>query len=135
MLVNTKKAIDNDHYVRNIILQNLKLICILEFLVNTYVFNFWVELFIIPLITFIGLTKVVAEMNSKNKDAVKFLNFLMGISGIAIIGYVSFYLLRDFRNLATVANLKELTLPILLTTLFLPFIYANALWMQYNEIF
>ena len=53
MFVNVNHA-SEDYYFRNIVVDNLKFVVILEFITNVYVFNLWIELILVPIMAFIG---------------------------------------------------------------------------------
>ncbi|MGP8321751.1 MAG: hypothetical protein ACT6FE_05450 [Methanosarcinaceae archaeon] len=53
--------------IKEILFDNLKLIVILEFLLNTYTFSFWAELIIIPVVSFTVMLKAFVDVKKKSR--------------------------------------------------------------------
>lgn len=122
-------------YFKNILLDNLKLVLILEFVVNLYTFNLWVELIIIPVMTLIACMSIVAGAQKEYVAVKKLMDVIMGLFGLHLIGFAVSNIFANFRAFVTLDNLRVFLLPILLTTLFLPFIYILVLYMTYESMF
>ena len=50
----------DERYIQKVLKDNLTLTMILEFFMNTFTFNIWIELAIIPIITIITVMNVIA---------------------------------------------------------------------------
>lgn len=129
-----KVAQDND-YFRNAILDNFKFVLILEFIVNFYSFNLITEIILIPIATFIVMLNTVAKTRAEYKQVNKFLNFVLGVFGLFLLGFTFREMILDFQNFATLKSLRDFLLPPLFSIALLPFIYVMALFMQYELFF
>lgn len=138
LFFNMNKAKEGSYFIP-IIIDNLKAVIPLEFITNFYTFSFGVEMFIIPVMTFIGLMQIVAENSSRsNVDHLKTASCLKSLFaglGILIFIYVFYKTLIDYKSLITAENLKSLFLPVVYTFLILPFLYLLALYMNYEVLF
>jgi hypothetical protein len=123
------------NYFKNLILDNIKLVLILEFVVNLYSFSLIVELIVVPVVSWVVLLNLFAESNPKYEKVNKLLNFLLGVFGICLLVFTFREIILDFQNFATFKNLRDFLLPPLFTSVFLPFIYVMALFMQYQSLF
>lgn len=57
----------DEKYIENILKNNLKFTVIFEFIMNTFTFNIWIELIIVPIITVIVMMNIVAEHKMEYK--------------------------------------------------------------------
>lgn len=129
------KANQDKYYFKILIKENLKIILILEFLTNLYVFNLIAELVFLPIMLVLGGMSAIAETKKSFLPAKKFVDYVFGILGIILIIFVFYNLINDFESFANIDNLKSFLLPFFLTILFLPAIYFQALYMNYDSTF
>lgn len=134
MLFELSKAVD-ERFFKSAIKDNLNGLIVLEFVINLYVFDLWVELILVPVMGIVGGMMAVAEIDKKYEIVKKALNFLMVCFGFAVTGYAIYMVITDFKNFATLANFENFYLPILLTIMFLPFVYFAALFVGYESLF
>ena len=134
MLFEFSKATD-PKFFRNALKDNLKVLIILEFVINMYVFNLWLELLIVPFSAILGGMIAIAETNKKYEITKKFLTFIMSLMGLIIIGYTSYMIVTDFKHFAIIENLESFYLPILFSITFIPFVYSAALYSGYETLF
>ena len=134
MLFNFHKANDQKFF-KNSVKDNIKGLVFVEFFVNLYVFNFWIEFIIVPVSAIIGGMKAIAERNKKYEIVDKLLNFILIAAGFFLLFYASYKVVTDFDNFATIRNLESFYMPILLSILFIPFVYIAALIAAYETLF
>src|SRR3989339_1948485 len=77
----------------------------------------------------------IAETNEKNEIVKRLLNYIMAFIGLAFTGYAIYMVVTDFEHFATLKNFENFYLPILLTIMFLPFVYFAALYAGYESLF
>lgn len=132
MLFEFSKANDLNFF-KNAIKDNLKILIVLEFLVNLYVFDLWVELLLVPILVILGGMIAIAETDQKYATVKTLLNYIMAFVGLCLTSYALYMVSVDFKHFATLENFKGFYLPILLTIMFLPFIYS--LYASYENLF
>ena len=135
MLIHSNEAASDEHFFRNAVLDNIKLVLVLEFIVNVYSFDFWAELVIVPVVSLVAMMSVYAEAKTEYKQVKPFLDAILSILGIVILAFTIYEIVIDFHNFATTGTLRDFLLPLLFTTTFLPFIYFMALLVKYEDIF
>ena len=135
LIVNSVTSSENEKLFKKILFDNIKLAIIFEFIVNFYSFPLLVELFLIPIASFIILIELVANKDNKNAILVKYLKIFQAIIGFSILGYSIYMIVRDFKNFATFDTLKEFLLIPILIILFIPFIYITVLYATYEQLF
>jgi hypothetical protein len=134
MLFKFSNATDTD-FIKNSIIDNFKILVVLEFIINLYVFNLWIELLLVPFSALIGGMIAIAESDDKYTTVKKFLNTILSIMGFIFIGHAIHQITNDFDSFLSKNNLVDLILPICLTVMFLPFIYFIALFANYEQLF
>lgn len=132
---NLNKVAQDDNYFKNAILNNLKFVLVLEFVVNLYSFNLPVELIVIPVVSFIVILNAFAGLKPEYERVSKLLNFILGVFGLCLIAFTFREVILDFQNFASLKNLRDFFLPILFSIVLSPFIYIMALISQYEMFF
>jgi len=134
MLFNFSKA-NNPRFFKDSLKDNLNGLIILVFLINLYVFDLWIELILVPMFGILGGMIALAETDTKYELVKKLLNSIMVLIGLFFIGYALYMMVTDFKHFAIVENLEKFYLPILLSIMFLPFVYFAALFAGYETFF
>lgn len=129
-----KLAQDNS-YFKNMILDNLKFVLILEFILNLYPFSLLTELIIMPIISFIVMLNGFTESKPEYKQISKVLNFILVIFGLLLFAFTIKDIIHDFQNFASLKTLRDFFLPALFSIALLPFLYVMALLIQYEMFF
>lgn len=132
---NVNNANDDEDYYKKILLNNVKFILILEFIINLYVFSFWFEMILIPSIIIFATMSAVAETQKKFVLVKKVLDFILAVYGIGLVVFAIIHITSDYSYLFTSINFVNFLLPPLLTIAFLPFIYFFALYISYESLF
>jgi hypothetical protein len=134
MLFENSKAND-ESFFKNSVKANLKVLVVFEFLINFYVFSIWVELLLVPISGIIGGLLGIAAVKKEYASLQKSLNNLITFIGTLLVGYALYMAISDYKNLFTLNNFESFMLPILLTIMFLPFVYLWALYANYETLF
>ena len=129
------KIADDRNYFKKAITDNLKIIVLFEFVVTFYTFNLFLELLFVPFMALLGGLLAVSKMDDKYSQVEKILNKIVELIGVAIIVYTGYKLLADFDEFAQRQTFYDFTMPIALSVLLLPFIYALHVFLVYERIF
>ncbi len=135
MFVNINKVNKESKYFKKVLLDNVKLVVLLAYIINLYVFNFVVEFLLVPVLFFIGALLAVSDTKKEYKPVKTLLQILVAIYGISLIIFAIVQVIGDFKDFATLYNLKDFLLSPLLTVSFLPFVYFLALYATYESLF
>lgn len=134
MLFDYRKANDQGFF-KNAFKDHIKGLVLLEFFINLYVFNFWIEFMLVPVFAIFGGMKAIAERKKEHENVNKILNSIIVATGSFLILYAVYMIVTDFKNFATLQNLESFYMPILLSILFIPFVYTSALLIEYETFF
>lgn len=135
MSYNSVTSTKNKNFIRKIIINNIKIVMIIEFILNTYTFSLAVELTIIPFVTLIAILEVVAKTDKKYSSVAKLMSGLQIIIGAVILIYAIINVVYDYKNFGSLDTLRKFLLAPLLTISFLPFIYFIVLFATYEILF
>jgi len=129
-----KKA-NNENFLVEVFKDNLKLIIVLEFIINLYVSSLIVELTMVPVLFIITAVMAYSENRKEYEPAHKLSTRMLGIIGTVICVSAIWRLFNDFENFATVKSLGDFLTPIILSLMFIPFVYCFALFANYETLF
>ncbi|NMB12722.1 MAG: hypothetical protein GX977_10590 [Firmicutes bacterium] len=115
--------------------ESLRLIIVIQFLVNTYTFNLVLEIFLVPLLSIIAMMDAFVERKSEYAEVVEVIHWIHGGIGLVILATALGKAISDYSNLLSMEALRSLLLAPVLTASFLPFAYAVALYSNYERIF
>jgi hypothetical protein len=115
----------------------LKLVIFLEFFIGFYVFPIWVELLMVPFITFIIMLATVAgyQKGAEYDLTKKFLSQVTAAIGLAIMFFGAMAFIHNPKPLFSYQNLELFLLPIILSCAYAPFVYLLALYSKYELVF
>lgn len=126
---------EDENLLSNIIIDNIKIVIIIEFIANFFTFPLAAELVLIPFMVFIAGLDVIAKTDKKNISVVRLLNGLQIIIGLFIFIYALSHAIADYKNFVSLDTLKSFLLAPLLAVLFSPFVYFMALLVKYELLF
>lgn len=135
LMLNSRKALENKNYFKKIFRDSLKLIILLEFITNFYSFNLLWELIIIPFISFIVILDIVAGYKNEHRAVKKLTQSILSIIGITLFVFAIKQIFIRHGEFINVDTAKIFLLPIILTILYLPFLYLYVLYMKYENVY
>lgn len=133
LLVNINDSKD-DGFFRKSLLDNLRIVLVVEFIINLYAFSFWVEFIFMPIMILIGGMAGVASTKEEYKPVEKLLSYIIGIYGFIVLIISIQQVVGDFATFASVKNLRDFLIPLIMTTLIIPYIYVLALFVQHESV-
>lgn len=135
LTANTFSSKSTKNIIENLIINNLKLIVLLEYIIATYTFSFFVEIFSFPIILFIVLMSAVSQTDEKYISVYKIFNGLQIFIGLLIICFSIYSAVLDYKGLIGKTSLVNILLPILYMILYFPVSYLWILYVKYEELF
>lgn len=135
IMISFDKALKEEHYFKNLVKENFKVLLIIEFVVGLYVFGIITEFILMPFVILFSMLLGYTEVYKEHEQVCKLVNGLFGILGTVYLIYSGYHLYSDFIGFATTGNLKTFLFPIIMSILFLPFAYSYALLVHYESFF
>ncbi len=128
----TSRQID-DHYFRNIVVDNLKFAALVEFITGTFTFHIVVEIILQPILVLFVVLQVTAER--KEHSVKKFVDRIVGVTGLLIIALTIKSAIEAFNDIKIIDITVSFVLPIVLSVLYLPVAYFFAVYAKYELLF
>lgn len=135
MIIGVSKAEDKKKYFLSLFKENINISVFLTFVIELYSFSFFIEFIMIPISV---LLSVYINYNVLSKDNVK----VRLLINIAFVFWVVAYFLHSiylsislFNTDWLLINLIELFLPVILSLIFIPFLYILSIYMEYERVF
>lgn len=132
----TKK--NGNYSFHKIIIDNFIGSAIIEFIINEFTFSFWIEMLLVPTLSFLVLLQSISSFDSQYKKVQKFLNIILGMAGFIIIIFSIVVAVRRINQNGitdVIDILVSFSIPIIFSIAFLPVVYLLALIGQYHDLF
>lgn len=105
----------------------------IEFLIGNYAFNLVIELILVPLATLASVIVVIADRIPRSELTKKAFSNLLTFLGLAVLINAGYHAIHDFKEFANLKNLREFFAPILLTLLYIPYLYFWHVFLAYDK--
>lgn len=129
------KIESEEHYFRNSIKDQLKIVAAFEFIVTFYTYSLLSELIIVPLVAFVVGMQALTEGKKEYALVGKLLTGVLTLFSIGLIANATYNLITDFDGFAKLGTLKDFGIPIVLSILLIPFIFALLIYTSYENAF
>lgn len=126
---------DEPGYFRKWITENFEVVAFIQFLITLYTYPLWVELLVIPLVTLLTGMIAAGERDPKTRQTASVLTNTLALFSVGFFGLALVMTVADFWNYATIQTWRDFYTPILLTLVFLPFIFVLYVLMSYENAF
>ena len=117
------------------VIDNLRLVGIIEYLVGVYSFHFAVELFLVPMLFVFSGAAALAEDKQEHQPAYKLLNSVLITIAVSILGATLYFMATDFSRVASREGVYDFFVPPILTAAYIPFITFMMAYSTYQNIF
>lgn len=122
-------------FFKHSVIDNLKLLAILQFIVGVYTFSLWVEVLLVPVLVLIGAMLAVAETDKKYHQVKVLLEYFLSLFGVAVIVYTLYMLTTNFGEFGREKTAYDFFVPPLLTLCYLPFVFFMLIYTTYEQVF
>ncbi len=122
-------------YFKHSVIDNLKLLAILQLIVGVYSFSLWIEVLLAPVLALIGAMLAIAETDKKYHQVKVLLEYCLSLFGVVLIIYTLYMLTTNFGEFGKEKTAYDFFVPPLLTLCYLPFIFIMLVYSSYEEAF
>jgi hypothetical protein len=122
-------------FFKHSVIDNLKLLAILQFIVGVYTFSLWVEVLLVPVLALIGAMLAIAETDKKYHQVKVMLEYCLSLFGAALIVYTLYMLATNFGDFGKEKTAYDFFVPPLLTLCYLPFVFFMLVYSTYEQVF
>jgi hypothetical protein len=134
-LMKVTKITNDNSYFKQSVLDNIKLLAILQFVIGVYVFPFHIEFFLVPLLFIFGAMSVISASDEKYNSAKKVIDLILSLFGWIIISYSLYKIIINYNEFSSISTVVDFVLPSILTILYLPFVFLIVVYSVYEEEF
>jgi hypothetical protein len=135
LVVKTANAKNLESQFKDAIIDNIKIVAIIEFISNLYSFSLIIELFLVPIICVLSITYYVSSLKKEYIRVTKLLSTILGIIVIILFIHIIVSIFSNINGFFVPKNLRDILLPIVFTITYLPFVYTWILIMRYETFF
>lgn len=105
------------------------------FVAEAYTFSLLAELMVVPIVAFAAMMQAFAEKQSEHKIVGEVMGWIVVIAGLSYVVYGANQAYANVEVFATFSTLREFLVPILLSVMFLPFIFLLSVYVAYELTF
>jgi len=135
LLLNRMTGVDNKKFFRKTFCECLKVMVLLQFLINFFPMSLLVELILVPFVTILVVMSEMSGQKPEYAAGKKLFDGLMIIFGLFVLIYVARSITLHHADLLKSDVLLSLLLPIWLTLLLFPFLYVAKMVANYESLF
>lgn len=122
-------------FLRNAVSGILSVTAIIVFVAELYSFSLVAEMILLPVLSVVAFMYAIAERKPEYSPVKSLCMAILVMAGIFYFGYGLFNAVGNFHRLDLWFLVREFTHPILLSLLFLPFVYLVYLCVTYQSKF
>lgn len=132
-MFNFEKMEAGKTFVRDTLFKAVGANAILSFFASSYTFGLGTELAIASALIILTIIYVVSGFKENSKAVRNSCETLLAVFGFAMLLNSAYHILLGFRGYATLHTVREFTVPIFLTLMFLPFVYGLYVLSTYQR--
>lgn len=121
-----------------IVVDNIKIIIIIQFLINFYTFSLVVELMLMPVIAFLALIALADELPDADgmHSVISMIAVLLQIVIVMVIlSFAIFKVASDYETFVSIDIFRKILLASVLSISFSPFIFLSLVIRNYDQLF
>lgn len=128
--------IEKPNFIRLVLRDIFSATAVVVFVAELVTYSLPVEFFaILPGLFLLGVFRAVAGSKEELKSARAFFDVVAAFVGLTLLALAIWRITGEFRTYARVGTALEFGIPIILSVLFLPFIFAFSLFVAYQRVF
>jgi hypothetical protein len=124
---------DGAKALRSLAGQAVTVTVIVGFIAEFYTLPFWAELLLLPALVVLGGMVALAESRAEYSRMAAPLLAVQAVVGIGLLAFSTYQIALHWTDFATAGTVHEFTVPILLSFMYLPFLYGLLVWMAYEN--
>lgn len=132
---NYEKAGSGIMYFRATMLEAVGITALLSFVTSSHTFSLLAELVIVLLLIALAAVVAISERDAGLRSAHTMATTALILLTLLMLGNSIYHIVTRFDGFATSHTAREFALPVLLTTMFLPFLYGLYIYASYDRVF
>ncbi len=132
MFINLNDIQKNKSYLKKVLVNILGLTVVISFITNFYTFPFIAELILLPIITILLVFTVMPQIKG-NLKVNRLINQVLIVFGLIVLAINIKRVICNFQTFSSMNTLLEFLLPIILSLMFLPYLYLLFLYSECEQ--
>lgn len=129
------KMSSDKRHLGKVIRDVINVTAVLIFIIELHSFSLVTELIALPILTFITLVHEMAKMKEEHAAVEKLFGAILTIVGLSYFAVSLWQTWTGYEEINALGTLRAFLIPILLSLLFLPFLFGLGVYMAYERIF
>lgn len=131
-LMDVSRISEDNTYFKKTLRDAINVTAIITFIAEAYSFPLLAELVLFPFLFSVTAMHAISEKKKEHASAHKLMSGLLITVGFVYIGYGLYMAATDVKAFVTWNNLREFSIPIILSLLFLPYLYLISILVSYE---
>lgn len=121
-------------YFRTTLKETFNVTAIVAFIAEAYTFSLFIELLLVPLAFVVGAMHVLSERKTEHKAVHNLTTWVLVTIVVAYVANGTYSALSNLDEFWSWENLREFSVPLILSAMFLPYLYALSVIMTYEIV-
>lgn len=134
-MMELNRVTEDETFYRKTVRETVGLTVALVFITQFFTFSLPFELFLVPFFAVLGVLQVFSGTKQEWALVHKLLTSILTLVGLGVLIHAIYQLTQHWAEFATLSTMREFAVPILLSMLFLPFIFALSIYSVYERVF
>jgi hypothetical protein len=134
-MMNASKIDEDTAYFRKALRETLALTVAITFLVDSFTFSLLTEIILVPVLVLVTVMQAMSQSKPEHAQVESLMTWILMIISVVFMIHAGVEAARQFRDFATLDNGRDFLVPILLSLLFLPFLYLMNIYQVYEQVF
>ncbi len=131
-MLDVNRITEESAFFRKMARDTVSATVVVTFIAELYSFSLFVEFLLIPFLAFVTVFQVLSERKPEHAAVHKLSSAILIIAGLLYFSHGIYGAAKNLDDFSTWNNLREFFVPIFLSLLFLPFIYAMSIFVSYE---
>jgi hypothetical protein len=119
---------------KTLILDNLKLMVLVEFIINSFTFSLVIEFFfILPFATMVTTLNAFSKHDEEYKNVGRLTNVILMLFGFAILFYSLYRAIIEINSIENIDTLRSILFPAVYSIISVPYMYILKLYVDYEN--
>lgn len=133
-IINYQKVASGGAYFRSTLVDSIGLAAAISFITSAHTFGLITELAIVFVTAALGIAVAFSEQDAKLRPVYRIGMTLLALLSVLMLGNAVHHIAIHFNEFATAKTIRDFSAPILLTAMFLPFLYGLYLSTVYDRV-
>lgn len=128
------QARESAPFFKQLVQDGLGIAVVVEFICNLYTFPLWIEILLLPALTFLLVFHAIAKNTPGAESVYRLLGCPVIFADLAILGYVGHALYWQSQKLLSQDGVSQFALPIILAVFSIPILYFITLYSRHEAL-